>query len=62
MFAPIIAFALRLFASRLFMPAIASIMIGVIFTTGYVKGNNACVAKQTVAEQKMEQKSRHHRS
>lgn len=56
MFATILTFAARMVASRLFMPSIVAIIVGFIFTTGYVKGNNHCVAKQEAAESKMEKK------
>lgn len=50
------SFLFAIFESRLFMPIIISLAIGGIYTTGFVKGNNYCVAKQAKVEQKLEQK------
>ena len=49
-------FLIKMLESRLFLPIVASLGIGFIYTTGFVQGNNHCAAKQIKIEQKLEKK------
>lgn len=50
------SFLLGIIESRLFMPIFVSIVLGGIYTAGFVKGNNHCTDKQSKIEQKLEKK------